>query len=213
MAYGLLNALYQIIHNGQNTNSYKFALLRALARLAPETDPDDPKITTRQLAPIFLELYWPLEVVYHLRQGIDPDKDPVVMVAIRRLAEKGLIDHGMNLTEFKKHQPDAYAELVALTARKAFTYVIACFHTVRRSDVSPTFFTHSATQGSSGEAIVLTSTAREFLIANGPIINYMAVAGWVTFTEGFSSSPKLVAKLSGQKPKRGSLSRWRNRWK
>jgi hypothetical protein len=30
-----LTALYQIVEVGQNTNSYKFALWRALARLAP----------------------------------------------------------------------------------------------------------------------------------------------------------------------------------
>jgi hypothetical protein len=206
---GLLSSLYQIVRYGQNTNSYKFALWRALVRLAAQTDQHSPKISTQLLAPIFLELYWPLEVTYHLRQGTDPDKDPIVMVAIRKLMKDGLIFHGMNLTDFKKRQPSAYANLVAATERKAFDYVIACFHTVRGVEAAPMFFSHRATQGRSGGEIVLTKDAREFLISNGPMIDYVAVAGWVNFTEGFSSSPKLVTKLSGEKHKRGSLAVWR----
>ncbi len=37
----------------------------------------------------------------------------------------------------------------------------------------------------------------------------MAVAGWAKFTEVFCSSPKLITKLSREKPKRGSLTHWR----
>ena len=72
--------LYEIVTRGRNTNSYKFALWRALANLAPSTDERSPKISKHDLSPLFLEYYWPLEVKYHIRQGIDPDKDPIVMV-------------------------------------------------------------------------------------------------------------------------------------
>src|SRR5262245_39452501 len=72
--------LYEIVTRGLNTNSYKFALWRALASLAPGTNERSPKISKRDLAPLFVKYYWPLEVKYHIRQGIDPDKDPIVMV-------------------------------------------------------------------------------------------------------------------------------------
>jgi hypothetical protein len=57
-------------------------------------------ISKRDLAPLFLEYYWPLEVKYHIRQGIDPDKDPIVMKRIRELMEAGAIRHGDALQDF-----------------------------------------------------------------------------------------------------------------
>jgi len=60
-------ALHQIVTRGRNTNSYKFALWRALASLAPTTDERDPVISKDELSPEFLRYYWPLEVKYHSR--------------------------------------------------------------------------------------------------------------------------------------------------
>src|SRR6516165_10864960 len=59
-------ALYAIVTKGLNTNSYKFALWRALASLASGTDKKRPTISKQQLAPLFLSYYWPLEVKYHI---------------------------------------------------------------------------------------------------------------------------------------------------
>ena len=74
-----ITALYQIVTVGQKTNSYKFALWRALAHLAPTRS----MISKLDLSQLFLEYYWPLELQYHVRQGTDPDKDPIVMRRIR----------------------------------------------------------------------------------------------------------------------------------
>ena len=57
-----IGALYQIVAAGQKTNSYKFALWRALARLAPVTNEAKPLISKSNLAPLHVEYYWPLEV-------------------------------------------------------------------------------------------------------------------------------------------------------
>jgi hypothetical protein len=82
--------LHAIVTQGQNANSYKFALWRALANLAANTDERNPKISKLGLAPLFVRYCWPLEVKYHIRQGIDPDKDPIVM-RLMQLAEAGKI--------------------------------------------------------------------------------------------------------------------------
>jgi hypothetical protein len=100
-----IRALHDIVTRGRNANSYKFALWRALASVAPSTDTRHPKISKHDLAPLFLKYYWPLEVKYHVRQGIDPDKDPIVMVLIRQLLEKGIISSGETLREFEKRMP------------------------------------------------------------------------------------------------------------
>ena len=86
-----VSVLYEIVTRRLTTHSYKFALRRALARLAPATDERSPKIFKRDLSPLFLEYYWPLEAKYHIRQGIDPDKDPIVMKLIRHLVYADVI--------------------------------------------------------------------------------------------------------------------------
>ena len=91
-----LNVLYEIVTRGLNTNSYKFALLRALARQASDTDTERPVITKKTLAALFLEYYWALEITYRLRPGTDPDKDPVVMVLIRERVKNDIIKSGEN---------------------------------------------------------------------------------------------------------------------
>ena len=108
--------LYQIVAAGQKTNSYKFALWRALAQLAPGSE-ESSQISKRDLSPLFLEYYWPLEAKYHIRQGIDPDKDPIVMKRIRQLMEAGTITHGEALTDFRRRRPTEHTKLQA-EARK-----------------------------------------------------------------------------------------------
>lgn len=132
-----VSVLYEIVTRGLNTNSYKFALWRALARFAPATDERSPTIFKRDLSPLFLEYYWPLEVKYHIRQGIDPDKDPVVMKLIRQLAYTGAIVQGETLTSFKNRMPDKHHSLVAEIEQGAFDDVIPRFHIVHRAPIAP----------------------------------------------------------------------------
>jgi len=199
-----INTLYQIVAAGQKTNSYKFALWRALARLTPTTDEAKPDISKHDLAPLFLEYYWPLEVKYHIRQGIDPDKDPVVMKRIRELMNAGFIRHGDSLADFQKHWPEKHKGLVARVAREAFDDVIPRFHKVRGESIDPCIYMYSGTEGSVGESIKLTSESRRFLMNYRMLINYVAVSGWVRFTEQFTSAPKLHIKIEGTKVQRGT---------
>jgi hypothetical protein len=126
-----INVLYQIVSAGQKANSYKFALWRALAKLAPLTNESNPVISKHDLSTLFLEYYWPLEVKYHIRQGIDPDKDPIVMTQIRELMKTGTIEHGETLKEFKKRTSAQYAMLRTKIAKECFDDVIPRFHNVR----------------------------------------------------------------------------------
>ena len=70
------------------------------------------KISKHDLSPLFLEYYWPLEIKYHIRQGIDPDKDPVVMVRIRQLLKAGKITQGETLKDFQKRMPEEHKTLL-----------------------------------------------------------------------------------------------------
>jgi HNH endonuclease len=204
-----ITVLYQIVAAGQKTNSYKFALWRALASLAPTTNAGNPQLSKRDLSPLFLEYYWPLDVTYHLRQGIDPDKDPIVMKRIRQLMEAGTITHGETLRHFEKRAPSEYKVLYEKVAREAFDEVIPRFHRVRGAAIAPQIFTHTGTEGNAGEVVKLTDGGRQFLMEYKALINYIAISGWVRFTEQFTSAPRLHDKIDGTNLQRGALSRWR----
>jgi hypothetical protein len=202
--------LYEIVTRGRNTNSYKFALWRALARLAPTTHERSPEISKHDLSPLFLEYYWPLEVKYHIRQGIDPDKDPIVMKIIRQLVNAGTVTHGEALKDFQRRAPGNHKALVAGIARDAFDDVIPRFHTVHGVPIAPAIFSLAGTPGKVGDTIELTIGGRQFLIEYKKLVDYVAVSGWVRFTEGFTSAPRLHDKIGGTNLRKGAVSQWRN---
>ena len=196
--------LYQIVAAGQKTNSYKFALWRALAHLAPTAS----VISKLDLAPLFLEYYWPLQNKYHIRQGIDPDKDPVVMRRIRELSNTGTIAQDDSLKNFRKKSPENCERLVARIAADAFDDVIPRFHNVRGRAIDPKIFTFAGEIGAAGSTIELTKGGKQFLIDYRKLVDYVAVSGWVRFTEEFTSAPKLHDKIGGTNVLRRAVSQW-----
>jgi hypothetical protein len=205
-----INVLYQIVSAGQKTNSYKFALWRALARIAPATNENKPIISKHALSPLFLEYYWPLEVKYHIRQGIDPKKDPIIMVQIRELTKSGIINHGESLKDFQKRMPTQYQMLCATIAKECFNHVIPRFHNVHGAAITPEIFRYNGTIGRVGDNIELTNASRDFLLVYKKLIDYVAVSGWVRFTEQFTAAPKLHDKIDGSNLRRGAVSVWRD---
>jgi hypothetical protein len=170
-------ALYEIVTRGRNTNSYKFALWRALASLASSTDERNSKISKQDLSPLFLGYYWPLEVKYHIRQGIDPDKDPIVMKLIRQLVRAGKISQGETFRDFQRRIPDDHEMLVGRVAREAFDDVIPRFHTVHGAPIAPAIFTFTGKEGRAGDTIELTTGGRQFLIDYRKLVDYVAISG------------------------------------
>ena len=130
------------------------------------------------------------------------------MSAIRNLMQIGKIESGTTLAAFKANCPRDYDALISRVEKTAFRDVIARFHTVRKAQVVPVLFTHGAIAGRTCSELVLQEGARSFLKSHDQLLDYMAVAAWVRFTENYSSSPKLFLKLSGESPKRTSLKSW-----
>jgi hypothetical protein len=63
--------------------------------------------------------------------------------------------------------------------------------------------------GKAGDQIELTHGGRQFLIEYKKLVDYVAVSGWVRFTERFTSAPRLHDKIDGANLERGAVSRWR----
>ena len=192
-----LSVFFEIVTRGLNANSYKFALWRALASLAPQTDVASPEISKRDLSLPFLQYYWPLEMKFRLRQSTDPDGDPIVMKLIRRRLHAGTIVEGESLAEFKHRSPQEHQVLLEQIAQRAFDDVIPRFHIVRGVPKTPAIYQFTGHPGHAGDTIKLTPDGRQFLIEHKKLIDYVAVSGWVRFTEQYTSAPRLHDKIDG----------------
>ena len=197
----LLETVSRIILLGQNSNSYKFALLRALAQLASRETTNPRTISRERLAECFIAFYWDLTLKYHVRQGTNPDKDPTVMRLIRDLLDTQRISEKTTLQGFQA--TDGYKRLVRQVAREAFDDVIPRLHIVRGGEQKPTLYEQE------GEVIRIGDRTWEFLKSHSQVITQLAIGGWVEFTEQFTSAPKLFQKIQGVNPSRAALSFYR----
>jgi hypothetical protein len=100
--------------------------------------------------------------------------------------------------------------LCAKVAKECFNDVIPRFHTVRGAAITPKIFQYTGKIGKVDDTIQLTSMSRKFLIDYQKLIDYVAVSGWVRFTEQFTAAPKLHDKIDGSNLRRGAVSVWRN---
>jgi hypothetical protein len=105
--------------------------------------------------------------------------------------------------------PGDHKALLAEIAQQAFDDVIPRFHIVHDKPITPNIFTFTGRPGRAGDVIKLTEGGRQFLIEYRKLVDYVAVSGWVRFTEGFTSAPKLHDKIDDSNVKRGAVSQWR----
>ena len=132
----------------------------------------------------------------------------MVMKLIRRVQREKKLNHGLTLKEFKKQMPEEHRVLLGGIARGAFNDVIPRFHIVHGARIEPKIFTFTGRVGQVGDTIELTDGGRRFLVSHNKLVNYVAVAGWVRFTEQYTSAPRLHDKIENSKLKRGALRRW-----
>lgn len=103
-------------------------------------------------------------MTYHIRQGIDPVKDPVVMTCVRDRVHRRRVSLGQDLADFRRKSPAEYQALLAEVEHDAFDDVIPRFHNVRGTAVTPSLFTFTGREGQAGNAITLTGTGRAVLL-------------------------------------------------
>src|SRR6266699_6818681 len=89
----LMRSVEMILSRKPTPNTYKFAVIRALAdgMLGCRFSPSDPILSGdcpgvasfEQVATRVVRYYWPIVVAYRLRQSVDPAEEPNVMQLIR----------------------------------------------------------------------------------------------------------------------------------
>jgi hypothetical protein len=209
-----VTTLYEIVTRGRNTNSYKFALWRALARLAPDTGTRRPTISKRDISPLFVGYYWPLEIKYHIRQSIDPDKDPIVMKLIRQLVKNNAVVEGETITDFQKRRPQEYQALIDKVARRAFDDVIPRFHIVHDEPIHTVIYEFSGRVGDVDDTIQLTKGGRQS-ITRSLLITLPRQVGFdlqraSLRLHGFTTK-SMVPICEGERSHDGNLPSWRSK--
>jgi len=199
-----LKNIVRILDYGLNTNSYKFALLRSLAAIGRETTPKQA-VPYQSLANAFLRYYWPLTILFRIRQATDPVRDPVIMKFIRRESEQLRLSPNYSWEKYRTEFPDRCTELInrCSQAGGCFDEVIPRFHVVHRQILQPVIYTYSKGK------VYFETDAVSFLRDYGSVIENLAIGSWVRFTEQYTNAPRLYEKIRGAKPER-KHARYRN---
>jgi len=197
-SYWLL--INRVLTKGRMSNSYKPALLRALADYGA-SNRNELTVSWGWLAEQFVRYYWPLAVRYRVRQATDPLKEPVVVRLIKELD----VESKVTFDQFRRRNKAEFDSLVKRLAKPGSTCclddVVPRFHNL--SGDAPAFL-----YDEDDCEIIIRSEALKFLQDHHQTLRLLAIGRWVQFTEKFSFSPRLWEKIGGH-PKRQSPNSYR----
>jgi hypothetical protein len=199
----LMQTVTRVVDRGLKTNSYKLALLRSLVAIACRSNSAPLRVTRFDLAEQFVERYWPLALLFRVRQATVPDKDPIVMRLIRKEQARLMFPDTISVHKYRMTYPDDYQRLIARVVREAFDDVLPRFHTVHKRPVQPYLYRLDSAD------IIIENSGCEFLRHHARCVDLLAIAGWVAFTEQFTSAPRLFEKIEGMTPSRKQLTAYR----
>lgn len=193
-----LTTVHRILQYGLATNSYKYALLRALAAFGKEHGTGN-KIPFAWLGEQFLSYYWPF-VILHIRQATDQARDPVIMRFIRDVLSQMASSEHRSREKFCKNYPRQHQAIRDRCCRSGgcFDEVVPRLHTIRRRQVGAPLYDFDMQK----RELRLRPGARQFLREYGEVVELLTVGSWVRFTEQYTTQPRLYEKISGKKPER-----------
>ena len=198
-----MRSVEMILSRKPTPNTYKFAVIRALAdslgwRRFSGSDPilhgSLPEVVSfEQIASLVVRYYWSIVLAYRLRQSIDPAEEPNVMRLIRdETADLALPPH-FEFWRYLEQYPERYKVLVSRCCDPGGSLVeaISHLHAVTYYRVDPKLYEVR------GQELHLTGSAVEFLVRYQQAIEQVSIAYWVSFTEQVTSSPRLHLKIAG----------------
>jgi hypothetical protein len=208
-----MRSLQMILSRKPTPNTYKFAVIRALAdcigwRRFSGSDPIvsgvSPEVLSfEQIAAKIVRFYWPI-VTYRLRQSIDSADEPNVMQLIREeTAALALTTHFDSWSHEQKY-PERHKALVSRCCDPGGSLIkaISRLNTIIFFRVDPKLYEVR------GKELHLTAGAVEFLIRYKQEVEQLSIAWWVTYTEQLTTSPRLHAKISGAAGGGGGSALW-----
>jgi 5-methylcytosine-specific restriction endonuclease McrA len=119
-------------------------------------------------------------------------------------AEQGrlMFPDAISAHKYRSSYPADYQRLIASVARQAFD-VLPRFHTVHKRLVEPYLYRLN------GADVIVEPSGCKFLREHARCVDLLAIAGWVAFTEQFTSAPRLFEKIEGTAVSRKQLASYR----
>jgi len=173
----------RVLSLGLNTNSYKFALLRALARWGRGSH-QGSLISRQWLAERFLEFYWPLANQFRIRQSTNTTREPVAWKWCREAAIDLGLSSATTIDDYRMKYSAHFASLVGRLASRGgcLDEVLPRFHVLPRGRRPP----KSLFQLDQEAVPRLCEGVPRFLRTHAGVLEALSLGAWVRFTEQYS---------------------------
>jgi len=211
----LLREFIGIITRGSKSNTYKFALARAILDFCKNNDGfirecilsgRQIQIDYAYLAEYFIKCYWYQEK-FRIRQNFDPAKLPNIIQILReeffsRQSQPANYDEVP--TELKQHAREKVLRQVFGKEKNSTSQVVPRFQNIRHGNKSvkkEIFYINDE----KNHRILFRPTAMEFFARYRVILDKFVVLEWAKFLENIRSTPGIVSKIEEPRFDRRSL--------
>lgn len=209
---GLTVRFISILTRGSKSNTYKFALARALLEYCQENSfatETNMTIPYEYLADKFLNYYWHQECRLRLRQNFDLEKKPHMTQIISAIfGEDAPSDFDILDSNDKERAKRQILKKVFGHARKKTSLVVPRFQKIlvgRRTEDIRVFYEYD----DDAQLIALRPEAFEFFKKNYVLLSKAVLVEWTKFLEPINKDlPMLATKIENFDPKRKSLTRY-----
>ena len=208
--YTIKEAFVSILTKGKKSNTYKFALARALIEYCQEHPKgDNLDIPYSYFARKFFEYYWHQVCRYRIKQDFKPNSEPRAMQVIRSIYNDSK-DGFKNISEKDKQKGEnMILKTVFGHAKVKTSIVIPRFQNIpkgRGSTSKEIFYEYD----DDSKILRLKPEAFDFFKSNHKILSMAVLSEWAKFLEKINKSlPNLVAKIGQDEFRRKSLGKYR----
>lgn len=208
----LKEAFISILTLGKKSNTYKFALARALIEYCKNTQSsiDALDIPYSYFADKFLEYYWHQEYRYRIKQDFQTNSTPKVIQAINNVFKNNSCSNFEEISdEEKRLGRETLLKTVFGHARSKTSLVVPKFQNLSEGSISvlkKIFYDYD----DDAKIVRLRPEAFDFFKNNHKILSMAVLSEWAKFLEKINKSlPMLVAKIEQDEMRRESLVKFR----
>ena len=210
----LRKAFLRILTKGSKSNTYKFALARALLEHCRKQADygSDPSIRDHvpydYLAESFVKYYWHQESLFRIKQSFSTKSMPH---AVQIIQERFGNDPAKLFKDVDRKAREAAEESMMKRVfgneNNGTSQVVPRFQNIRglSKEEAGVFYTHSDKE----KMIHLKDGISKFLSSHYDVLLKAVLVEWTRYLEKINTMPKLISKLENANARRGSLNKYR----
>jgi len=205
-----LTDFISIITLGSKSNTYKFALARAILEFVKKNEEfiqenikkkSSTPIDYSELADAFMKYYWYQEFKFKIKQNHQTDKPPSVITILRRVFDKETLPETFEMVpqDLKEKTVKQILQKVFGKEKQKTSQVIPRFQNIKGK--KPSFYVNKEDE----KRIDVNPEAMEFFIHYRILLEKLVILEWAKFLEKIEPAPSLVSKIEDPEPDKKSL--------